>query len=267
MGAPFAFSTSRAVGLALVVTLAGAAALAASAALRPAPATSTDWRTVSSGGFAGAADAERARWRELKDGRAKELEALVKTLDQDPRSATRAAVLLGLVARDLEPESADVAAIVLSLEARLASRIVPPSRGETGVDLVAARVLGEVLAAGGAGPRTVQVLVELACGEAPHPDLATRVACAAAALNGASEGAVVPFLLAVLRAETPDQAISPRTWPRITTLAWVKTRAADALAKAVGTESAFRPDGSWAHQTAEARRLEELARAAGLIAR
>ena len=98
-------------------------------------------------------------------------------------------------------------------------------------------------------------MASLASGESPHPDLAVRVECASVAL-AAGRREVVPFLLAILRAETPDQAKSPRTWERVTTLAWVKTRAADALARAGGLEMQFRPDGSWAHQMEEADRLE-----------
>ncbi|MEO0661954.1 MAG: hypothetical protein AAFZ87_10485, partial [Planctomycetota bacterium] len=64
----------------------------------------------------------------------------------------------------------------------------------------------------------------------------------------------------VLRAETPDQAKSPRTWERITTLAWVKTRAAEALTRAARTELRFHPDASWAAQMQEANRLEALLR-------
>lgn len=230
-------------------------------------ATGAGWREVSSAGFARAAEDERARWRELITGRDAELARLVESLDLDPRTATRAAVLLGLVARDLPDESEDRRVIRSALMARLGARIAPPSRGETGVDLVAARVLGELLARDTTSDGALELLVELACGARPHPDLAARVACAAAALRARGDGRVVPFLLAVLRAETPDQALSPRTWPRITTLAWVKTRAARALSAAVETAPRFRPDGSWAHQTAEARRLEDLARRTGLIGR
>jgi len=85
-----------------------------------------------------------------------------------------------------------------------------------------------------------------------------RVECASAVLGLPGDGSVAPFLLAVLRAETPDESKSPRTWPRIQTLAWVKTRAAEALSRVVETEMRFRPDGPWAHQTEEANRLEAL---------
>lgn len=252
-----------------VLLLAVTAVAAAWAARRDQGLTTTgaDWREVSSAGFALAAETERARWRELSTGRDAELARLVTSLDEDPRTATRAAVLLGLIARDLPEESEDRRAISDGLMARLEARIPPPSRGETGVDLVAARALGELLAGDGASAGALELLVELASGDRPHPDLATRVACAAAALEARRDGRVAPFLLAVLRAETPDQALSPRTWPRITTLAWVKTRAARALSAAVETTPRFRPDGPWADQAAEARRLEELAERAGLLVR
>lgn len=250
----------------LLAATAGVAAWAARSDPRPAEPPA-DWREVSSAGFARAAQVERGRWRELSAGRDSELERLAASLDLDPRTATRSAVLLGLIARDLPAESEESRAICEALMARLEARIVPPSRGETGVDLVAARVLGELISRGMASDEALALLVELACGVRPHPDLAARVACAAAALEASDEGRVVPFLLAVLRAETPDQDLSPRTWPRVTTLAWVKTRAARALSAAVDTTPRFRPDGSWVHQTAEAHRLEELAQRAGLLAR
>ena len=66
--------------------------------------------------------------------------------------------------------------------------------------------------------------MEPACGARPHPT-SRRASPAPRPPSGKGDGRVVPFLLAVLRAETPAQALSPRTWPRITTLAWVKTRA------------------------------------------
>ena len=250
----------------LLAATAGVAAWAARSDPRSA-APRTGWREVSSAGFARAAEVERGRWRELSTGRDAELVRLAASLDQDPRTATRGAVLLGLIARDLPPEGEESRTISRALMARLEARIAPPSRAGTGVDLVAARVLGELLTRGAASDEALGLLVELACGARPHPDLAARVACAAAALEASGDGRVVPFLLAVLRAETPDQDLSPRTWPRITTLAWVKTRAARALSAAVQTAPRFRPDGSWAHQTAEARRLEELARRAGLLDR
>lgn len=141
-------------------------------------------------------------------------------------------------------------------------------------------------------------MLELACGDAPHPVLAVRTECAAVVLEASvgwvdvsASNALAPtdvrsealyrraaaFLLSVLRAETPDEAKSPRTWERVTTLAWVKTRAAMAMNRAaavhtqwktiggaasgqVATDApvAFRPDGSWAHQMAAADRLEAI---------
>ena len=115
-------------------------------------ATDAGWREVSSAGFARAAEGERARWRELITGRDEELARLVASLDLDPRTATRAAVLLGLVARDLPDESEERRVIRSALMARLGARIAPPSRGETGVDLVAARVLAmDIIGPEGAG--------------------------------------------------------------------------------------------------------------------
>ncbi|MEM9802043.1 MAG: hypothetical protein AAGA20_17095, partial [Planctomycetota bacterium] len=102
------------------------------------------------------------------------------------------------------------------------------------------------------------VLAELAAGPSPHPDLSVRVECGAVAISAGPRDDLTAFLLAVLRAETPDQTKSPRTWERIKTLAWVKTRAAEALSLAANVPLQFRPDGSWAHQMREADRLEEL---------
>ena len=104
---------------------------------------------------------ERGRWRQLTTGRDTELARLAASLDQDPRTAARGAVLLGLIARDLPPESEESRAICKALMARLEERIAP-QQGETGVDLVAARVLGELITRGAASDEALGLLVELA---------------------------------------------------------------------------------------------------------
>ena len=65
-------------------------------------------------------------------------------------------------------------------------------------------------------------------------------------------------LLQLLRAKTPAELEDPPDWERIDTVAWPKHRAAHALARFLGTDDRFRPDGSWQHQMDEAARLEQL---------
>lgn len=265
---PSALTSPRRAALAIgLACLAGTLAWASLSPRGAAAGTdqAADWRTVSSASFAAQVEVARARLKGSGEAREAELSGVLKSLAGDPRTAARAAVLLGLVARDAPAAGPDRSRIASALLELLEARVKPKTRGSTGVELVAAQVLGELLAAETGRAETQAALVALSAGDAPHPDLATRVACAEAVLTARADGRVVPFLLAVLRAETPGQAKSPRTWERITTLAWVKTRASGALARAVGTESRFRPDGSWAHQTAESDRLETLARAQGLL--
>ena len=218
----------------------------------------------------------------------------------DPETATRAAVLLGGTL-ERERSTARAPRLAAHLLDRLERREAVEVRGHLGVDVVAARSLDARATLDDVADR----LLELACGDAPHPVLAVRTECAAVVLEAnvgwldlsarsgepPLPGMVAPedpeartrrrrsaaFLLSVLRAETPDEARSPRTWDRVTTLAWVKTRAAMAMTRAAAAmaewrgsggalsadagrdvEVRFRPDGSWAHQMAEADRLEAL---------
>ena len=204
------------------------------------PLDASDWDVVSAHGFARVSSELTGAWLDAGPSEA-ELDVLVQALDGEAERAARAAVLLGALENDRARRA---------LSARLERRVAAPSRGEIGVDIVAARALREELT-----EEESMALVRLLGGDRPHPDLAVRVECARSVLLGAGDRSVVPFLLSVLRAETPAQDQSPITWPRITTLAWVKTRAAQALSEAAGTELGFRPDGSWAHQVAEAERL------------
>lgn len=246
-----------------------------------------DWRAVSAAAFPErAAELVGAGLDDAAcDGLAQRMNG------SDPETATRAAVLLGGV---LEREQATARAprIAALLLERLERREAVEIRGHVGVDVVAARALDSRAFMDGVAER----LLELACGDAPHPVLAVRTECAAVVLEAnvgwidvSATNALAPtdvrseelnrraaaFLLSVLRAETPDETKSPRTWKRITTLAWVKTRAAMALNRAavqpkwktngrvsweVATDApvAFRPDGSWAHQMAAADRLEAI---------
>lgn len=163
---------------------------------------------------------------------------------------TRRAVVLARAADQGERGAVDglMALIAVDREAT--------DRGSVGAGIVAARgllqpaldseSLRNMLASQAIGPE-----------DSRHPELSVRVECARTA-GLAGDRSVVPFLLAILRAETPAEDVADRTWERITTLAWVKTRAADALSRMAGVELRFRPDGPWAHQVEEAARLESL---------
>ncbi|MBL6756308.1 MAG: hypothetical protein ISQ11_07850 [Planctomycetes bacterium] len=248
-----------------------------------------DWRTVSAAAFP-----ERAA--ELVDAGLDDAacdELAQRMNGSDPETATRAAVLLGGVL-EREQTTARAPQIAALLLERLERREAVEVRGHVGVDVVAARALDRRAFMDGVAER----LLELACGDAPHPVLAVRTECAAVVLEAnvgwidvSATNGLAPmdvrraglnrraaaFLLSILRAETPDEAKSPRSWERVTTLAWVKTRAALALTRAaaahtlwretggnssaqaaVDVEVTFRPDGSWAHQMAEADRLEAI---------
>jgi hypothetical protein len=247
-----------------------------------------DWRAVSAAAFP-----ERAAElldAGLDDAACDELAAIMN--GDDHETATRAAVLLGAVL-ERERNTARAPRIAALLLARLERREAVEVRGHLGADVVAARALDRRAFMDGVAER----LLVLACGDAPHPVLAVRTECAAVVLEAnvgfvdvSATNALAPidvrreqlnrraaaFLLSVLRAETPDEARSPRTWDRVTTLAWVKTRAAMALNHAAavtpwnfadGAASPrdpadapvpFRPDGSWAHQMAAADRLEAI---------
>ncbi len=260
---------------------------------------SVTWQTVSAAAFpdfalkhieAGLDEAECAELARLLE-------------EGDPATSTRAAVLLGAALDRAGPDPSGAALseveIGALLLARLEARHTTEVRGDLGADVVAARALDRRATLAGVTDR----LLELAAGEDPHPVLSVRTECAAVVLErnvgwmdlrasrAPEKGMDVPedertraarrraaaFLLSVLRAETPDEAKSPRTWDRITTLAWPKTRAAESMTRAAAaltewralsgaiTEGAgedatlrFRPDGSWAHQMAEADRLESI---------
>lgn len=209
---------------------------------RPSPAA-PDWQSVSAHGFGDVARELSRAWAGTGLDAAT-LATLTSALNGEAEVAARAGVLLGA---SRAPEAR------MALLARLETRTAAATRSDIGVDVIAARVLRD-----GLSREESARLVALSQGAAPHPDLAVRVECARTALLAKGDRAVVPFLLSVLRAETPAQEKSPITWPRITTLAWVKTRAAEALSQAATAELRFRPDGSWAHQAAEAARLESL---------
>ena len=196
-----------------------------------------DWREVPPWTFA-------RRVGELPEGgvtwSAAERAELAQALGEVGPNATRAAVLL---ARDESPE---VTRLLLD---RLLQHAPAPERALEGGDLVIAAAL--------AGRGVEEQLIALASGPSPHPDLEVRVECARSALAAGREE-VVPFLLTVLRALTPAERDHPADWPRMTTMMWPKSRAAEALSARLGIPCTFRPDGSWADQMAEADRLERL---------
>ncbi|MEZ6013920.1 MAG: hypothetical protein R3F49_02295 [Planctomycetota bacterium] len=186
---------------------------------------------------------------------------LIDALAQPGVPATRAAVLLAHAA------AAEDADALEALIARLERRAHAPSRSEAAGDVIAAAALE----AHAADRKVARRLADLATGERPHPELDVRVECGRAALAGGRDE-VIPFLLAVLRAETPAQALAPPDWTRTTHLYWAKARAADALnARLAGAQreaaerpeaTVFRPDASWQDQMAAADALEAALRAA-----
>jgi len=137
-----------------------------------------------------------------------------------------------------------------ALLAHLETRRPEPRREGDAAEVVAAAALGRW---GGAERRAR--LRALAIGPRPHPDLEVRVECACVALD-LGERAVVPFLLRVLHALTPQEREDPIDWEPTETLAWAKGRAAAALSRAAGRPNRFRPDGSWEHQRREAQALQ-----------
>jgi hypothetical protein len=147
---------------------------------------------------------------------------------------------------------ADTDAGHLDLIQHLEARVEASTRALDASDVVAAAALtaerrGEI----------PERLLVLALRGTPHPDIEVRVECARAALaSGMTE--VIPFLLTVLRVGTRDEQLDPPDWPASATLAWIKSRAAEALCRHAGVAVAFRPDGSFEHQEQEARRLAEL---------
>lgn len=203
-----------------------------------------------------------ARWRECGPW---DFERLVLALSSEgvPSAETLrwSPTALADLARDLRAEGqlSVRAAVLLAhggspgarvLLEHLESRRPEPLREGDAAEVVAAAALGA------RGDRSLaQALAGLATGPRPHPDLEVRVECGASALDlGRDE--VVPFLLRVLHAGTPAELEDPIDWTPSETLAWAKSRAAEALSRRAGLPCAFQPDGSYQHQIDEARRLE-----------
>ncbi len=191
---------------------------------------------------------------------------LTEALAEPGEPAVRAAVLLAHAAAHGDRDARE------ALIARLERRAHAPSRSEAGGDVVAAAGLATAARDSGDGARPdagpdaalSRRLAALALGERAHPELDVRVECARVALAGGRDE-VAPFLLAVLRAETPDQALAPRDWERTTSLYWAKARAAEALNRRSQAAVEFRPDASWQDQVTAANTLEAALRAAGAL--
>tara|TARA_R110002096_G_scaffold11766_7_gene42998 strand:- start:21286 stop:22029 length:744 start_codon:yes stop_codon:yes gene_type:complete len=179
---------------------------------------------------------------------AADLEELDAALAGQDERAARASVLL---AHDPRPACSQV------MLAHLELRRDAPGRPWDAAAIVCADALEHRTLAGD----QVERLAALAAGPAPHPDLEVRIACASAALAH-GDRSVAPFLIRVLRAETPAQAEDPPDWERVTTLFWAKRHASGALSEALGTPLTFRPDGSWEHQMNEAAAYEAAMRLA-----
>lgn len=200
-----------------------------------------------------------ADWRELG---AWDFERLVADLDVRPWSPAALETLSGAL------ESAEIdsvrAAVLLAWGAdpahtrlieHLELRQPQPTRHGDAAEVVAAAALGRRSDA-----ELALRLEALAIGPEPHPDLEVRVECAASALD-LDRPAVLPFLIKVLHAGTPAELEDPIDWPPQDTLAWSKSRAAEALGRRAGLSCDFRPDGSFQHQMETAARL---AKAVGL---
>jgi hypothetical protein len=157
--------------------------------------------------------------------------------------AVRAALILG---RSRHPTSASI------LIRRLERRVLGPERWSDCGDTLAAAALARY-----PDPRRyAQRLVPLASGARPHPDLEVRVECAATALH-AGFPEVVPFLLQVLRIDTPAGERDLRDFPVAPTTAWARGRAAEALSLYAGVPLTYRTDDSIAGREREAALLEE----------
>lgn len=172
-----------------------------------------------------------------------ELATLRDGLAAEPAIATRAALWL---ARARTAEASEV------LLARLEERHAAADRAADVGDATAATALGrEPLA-----KDTLARLGELAIGAAPHPDLEVRVECALAVL-AAGDRAVVPFLVRVLRIDTPSEAREGPLTDSPTTN-WARGRADRALTALAGRDYRDRTDAPFAEREAWADELESL---------
>lgn len=167
---------------------------------------------------------------------------LAAALDTPGERAVRAAVVLG---RARTPRASQ------RLLAFLETRRVFEARAADAAAVVAARGLRNAADA----PQLVPRLDALAVGALAHPDLEVRVECATAALDLGSP-ASIPFLLQVLRIDTPAGREDERDFAVPATSAWARGCAADALSRHAGLKNAYPTDGALAEREACTRRLE-----------
>jgi len=200
-----------------------------------------DWGTCDALSFERAVDALPPDGGLLDE---RDLAHLGAALGRSDPVALRAAILLG---RSADPRAGR------ALLARLEARDYDRERHADAADVVAAASL-----AGWAfAPDVPARLAALAVGARPHEDIEVRVECAASALAfGRDE--VAPFLLRVLRSQTPAELEDPPDWETKRTMAWSKARAALALSARAGVPCSFDPDASYADQRAETERLARL---------
>jgi len=207
----------------------------------PARVLPAGWSTVAAWDFEGLiADLEFGPW--LPTARAE----LVGALRWQDQRSLRAAVLLGHGGESSRE----------ALLTRLEERQLGSERHSDAADVVAAAALARWPAAA-----VAERLARLAVGSDPHPDLEVRAECGAVALD-LGQVAAIPFLLRLLHAGTPAELQDPIDWPPTETLAWAKSRAAEALSRRAGVPCRFQTDGSYEHQMQAA---DELAAALGQV--
>jgi hypothetical protein len=202
-----------------------------------------DWRTSSAAVFEAWVESAlpEDRVTPIEKNSLRELQAALESMDL---LSVRSAVILG---RSRHAASASV------LIRRLEKRLLGTERFSDCGDTLAAAALARF-----PEPRRyAQRMVPLAIGSRPHPDLEVRVECAATALHAGFDS-VVPFLLQVLRIDTPAGQEDPRDFAVSPTTAWARGRAAEALSAYAGIPLRYRTDAPLAAREAEARHLEGL---------
>lgn len=166
---------------------------------------------------------------------------LMRALDAMDQRSLRAVILL---ARSRSHRTAE------ALLDRLEKRVEGPRRESDAADCVAAAALARFPV-----PERYAVRVAaLAAGPRPHPDLEVRVECAASALaHGRDE--VIPFLLKVLRIDTPAGLEDRRDFIASPTTAWPRATAARALSARAGLPVTYQSDAPLVHREREAAAL------------
>ena len=198
------------------------------------------WRTADPNTFEEMAQAwAPAGGRTLTEAVASELAAALVPQDD---GSIRAAVLLG---RALDERSREI------LIQRLEARVFGPARASDAADCICAASL----AAHALSKSELDRLQDVVIGTVVHPDVEVRVETARVLL-AAGRDEVIPFLLTVLREGTLDQEATV-AWERKPTMAWPKSRAAEALSERAGVPCDYHPDSSFARQAREATKLAQ----------